>query len=114
MHAHGIAYDVRYVWDVPPLQGSRIGLGPIDPGRWPGLRYLAPLGLTCPHLELGVAQTLCRSKSAVLNMVNSTFCEHAAAAIKAHLVTQSLASSNSAVLGFETTERPQSFCETKL
>jgi hypothetical protein len=22
---------------VPPLQGSGIGLGPVDPGRWPGL-----------------------------------------------------------------------------
>ncbi len=34
---------------VPPLQGSGIGLGPVDPGLQPGLRYFAPLGLTCPH-----------------------------------------------------------------
>jgi hypothetical protein len=30
---------------VPPLQGSGIGLRPVDPGRWPGLCCLAPLGL---------------------------------------------------------------------
>ena len=33
---------------VPPLQGSGIGLGSINPGRWPRLRYFAPLGLNCP------------------------------------------------------------------
>jgi len=30
---------------VPPLQGSGIGLGSVDPGLQPGLRYFAPLGL---------------------------------------------------------------------
>ena len=36
---------------VPPFQGSGIGLDSIDPGRWPGLCCLAPLGLTFPHLK---------------------------------------------------------------
>ncbi|SPE30270.1 hypothetical protein SBA2_50009 [Acidobacteriia bacterium SbA2] len=26
-------------------------LGPVDPGRCPGLRYFAPLGLTCSYKD---------------------------------------------------------------
>ena len=31
-----------------PFRARGIVLGPVDPGLQPGLRYFAPLGLTCP------------------------------------------------------------------
>ena len=48
--------------NVPPLQGSGIGLGPADPGLQPGVRYFAPLGLTCPHpLPCGEGKPITRA-----------------------------------------------------
>jgi len=36
-------------------------------GRWPGLRYFAPLGLTCPHLETQPCRLLeCGREAAAL------------------------------------------------
>jgi hypothetical protein len=32
---------------VPPLQGSGVEVGAVDPGLQPGFCYFAPLGLTC-------------------------------------------------------------------
>ena len=67
---------------VPPLQGSGIGWGPVAPGlrsanskggpsTWASLDR--PFGAHLPTVspvETWLVQTLCRSKSAALNMVN--------------------------------------------
>jgi hypothetical protein len=57
------AVRVRLKRIVAPLQGSGIGLGPIDPGLRPELRYFAPLGLTCPHLSLAERENRVRAEA---------------------------------------------------